>query len=253
MTYKAYVVHESPTGFKGQIESLKKPIVKDGHVLIRVHYSSLNYKDALSASGNKGVTRNYPHTPGIDAVGLIEESQSQVFNVGDKVIVTGNDLGMNTNGGFGEYIHVPDQWVVRLPNNLSMKESMIYGTAGYTAALSVHKLSQFVKPQDGPILVTGASGGVGSLAVRLLSKLNYDVIAVSNKTSFYDELKAFGAKEIITREDASDTSNRPMISGRWQGIIDTVGGNMLTSVLKALKLNGAATCCGNIRGHDFLL
>lgn len=251
MNYIAYLVEDHDEVFVGSIQSLPKPQTQDQHILIRVHYSSLNYKDALSSTGNKGVTRNYPHTPGIDAVGIIEESRSELFNKGDQVIVTGNDLGMNTFGGFGEYIHVPADWAVRLPENLTMKESMIYGTAGFTAALSIHKLTQFIKPEDGNILVTGASGGVGSLAVRILSRIGYTVIAVSNKPNYYETLKQFGASKIITREEATDNSTRPMISGKWQGIIDTVGGDMLSSVLKALNLNGVATCCGNLRGHDF--
>ena len=139
--------------------------------MIKVHYSSLNYKDALSASGNKGVTRKYPHTPGIDAVGSVVSSRTDKFKIHDKVIVTSYDLGMNTSGGFGQYIRVPEDWAVKLPENLSMKEAMVIGTAGLTAGMSVLRLTEMVKPTDGEIIVSGATGGVGALSISILKKL----------------------------------------------------------------------------------
>lgn len=249
--YTAYVVEEIDGEFKSRIQSLTlKPLLED-YVRIKVHYSSLNYKDALSARGNKGVTRNYPHIPGIDAAGIVEESRSKMFKMGQKVIVTGYDLGMNTPGGFSQYIQVPATWVVKLPETLTLAESMMIGTAGFTAAQSIHKLTQFMKPQDGKVLVTGASGGVGSMAVRILSHIDYDVVAVSNKPEFHQTLQSFGAKEIILREAVLDTSNKPMLSGSYQGVVDTVGGDFLSSVLKRVNLHGVVTCCGNLRGHAF--
>ena len=151
---------------KRKVENLPK-----GDLLVKVHYSSLNYKDALSASGNKGVTKNYPHTPGIDAVGVVVRSGDESFRIEDKVIVTSYDLGMNTDGGFGEYIQVPSEWAVKLPDNLSMKESMIFGTAGLTAGISVLRLTELVKPNDGNIIVSGATGGVGTVSIAILSCL----------------------------------------------------------------------------------
>ncbi len=222
-----------------------------GDVLIKVCYSSLNYKDALSATGNKGVTRNYPHTPGIDAAGIVEESSSDLFISGDKVIVTGYDLGMNTSGGYGEYIRVPAQWVVPCPKDLTLNESMIYGTAGFTAALSVYNLISVVKPEDGDILVTGSTGGVGSTAISILSKLGYSVIAATGKAEQKTWLQEIGAKDIVDRKELNDESGRPLLRGRWAGVIDTVGGNTLATALKLTNYGGCVTCCGNVASHEF--
>lgn len=249
-TYKAYNVKEENNQYVSKIESLSLKELHVNDTLIKVSYSSLNYKDALSATGNKGVTRHYPHTPGIDAVGTVIESTDASL-LGQDVIVTGNDLGMNTPGGYGEYISVPKEWVVVLPKNLNMKESMMYGTAGFTAALSVYKLVRFVKPEDGPILVTGATGGVGSISIRLLNMLNYEVIAVSSKLESYDELKSFGASKIISRIELLENSDKPLLKGLYAGVIDSVGGDFLATVLKYVKQDGVVTCCGNIRGLEF--
>jgi len=215
-----------------------------------VKYSSLNYKDALSATGSKGVTKKYPHTPGIDAAGIVKESSGKAFREGDPVIVTGYDLGMNTSGGFGQYIRVPSQWVVKLPSSLTLKESMIYGTAGFTAGMSVDAITDSLKPEGGEILVTGASGGVGSVSVAILSKLGYSVIAVSGKPEGKDFLMGLGAKEIISRDEAFDTSGRPLVKGRWSGAIDTVGGDILATAIKSTKPWGTVTCCGNVASSD---
>ncbi|MEN1937076.1 YhdH/YhfP family quinone oxidoreductase [Paenibacillus sp. 102] len=223
-----------------------------GEVLIRVHYSSLNYKDALSATGNRGVTRNYPHTPGIDAAGEVISSQDPSFKKGDQVIVTGYDLGMNTSGGFGQYIRVPASWVISLPEGLSLKESMMYGTAGFTAALSVHKLMlSGVTPDMGNILVTGATGGVGSVAVNILAKLGYEVVAATGKVEEKEMLLHLGAKEIIHRDEMNDESGKPILKGIYAGVIDTVGGNTLATALKIVQYGGSVTTCGNVAGHEF--
>ncbi|MDR3630141.1 MAG: YhdH/YhfP family quinone oxidoreductase [Desulfocapsaceae bacterium] len=221
-----------------------------GDVLIRVRYSSLNYKDALSAAGNRGVTRHYPHTPGIDAAGTIEESADPAWRPGDPVLVTGYDLGMNTSGGFGQYIRVPAGWVVPLPAGLSLKESMIFGTAGFTAGMSVSSLVASVRPEDGEILVTGASGGVGSIAVAILARLGYSVIAVSGKPESHDFLTDLGASGIIGREEAAETSARPLLNGRWAGVVDTVGGALLSTAIRSTRPFGTVTCCGNVASPD---
>jgi putative YhdH/YhfP family quinone oxidoreductase len=218
-----------------------------GEVLIKVQYSSLNYKDALSASGNKGVTRRYPHTPGIDASGVVAESSDADVQPGDPVIVTGYDLGMNTAGGFGQFIRVPAEWVVPLPSGLSIRESMIYGTAGFTAALCVDKIQRSgVRPEDGQILVTGASGGVGSLAVALLAHNGYHVTASTGKTSCHDFLKAVGAREIVDRAYVNDSSDRALLPQRWVAAVETVGGTTLSTVLRSTQHHGVVTCCGNV-------
>lgn len=221
----------------------------DHDVLVRVHYSSLNYKDALSAGGNTGVTKSYPHTPGIDAAGTVEWCGNAGFKAGDKVIVTSYDLGQNIPGGFGEYISVPGEWVVPLPDGLSLKQSMIFGTAGFTAAYGVKKIvDQQIDPDDGKILVTGATGGVGTMAVMILSKLGYDVVAVTGKKEKHDFLKNLGAASVLSRDEVTEVSGAPMLSSRWIGSIDTVGGKMLDAVIRQTAHNGVVACCGNILG-----
>ncbi len=253
--FKALVVEE--TGDKQFTRRIKERAVNDlpdGDVLIRVHYSSLNYKDALSASGNRGVTRKYPHTPGIDAAGIVEESRSDSIRIGEEVIVTSYDLGMNTSGGFGQYIRVPTQWIVRLPPNLSLRQSMIFGTAGFTAGMSVSRLRENgIMPDNGEILVTGATGGVGSMSVAILAKLGYSVAAVSGKRDEKAFLTELGAKEIISREEASDTSGRPLLKPRWAGVIDTVGGQILETAVKAAKSDAVITCCGLVASPNLSL
>lgn len=246
MDYKALVVSENEGKFIQSIKILDTNDLVKGEVLIRVHYSSLNYKDALSATGNKGVTKNYPHTPGIDAAGVVVQSDSDLFKDGDKVIVSGYDLGMNTAGGFAEYIRVPDAWVVSLPDGLSLKEAMIIGTAGFTAGISITRLSQLVRPEDGKIIVSGATGGVGSVAVSILKKLGYQAVAVSGKESEYDYLHSIGASEIIARTDFQETDNRPILSAQYAGGVDTVGGTILEKILKSLNPLGAVTTCGSV-------
>lgn len=216
-----------------------------GDVTIEVEYSSLNYKDALSATGNPGVTRQFPHTPGIDAAGKVIASSSNAFSVGDAVLVTGYDLGMETDGGFAEIIRVPADWVVPLPEGLTTREAMIIGTAGFTAALSVQALVDAgVKTQQGEILVTGATGGVGSIAVALLKKVGFTVVAVTGKTNKIDFLKQLGATEVVSREEFLANHERPMLKERWAGAVDCVAGDYLSAAIKATKYGGAVTCCG---------
>lgn len=246
--FKAMVVEETADGrFERRLTDKAIDALPAGDVLVNVKYSSLNYKDALSATGNKGVTRRYPHTPGIDAAGLVTASRNPAFKPGDAVIVTSYDLGMNTSGGFGQYIQVPAEWVVPLPGNLTLRESMIYGTAGFTAGLSIFKMqANGVTPELGTVLVTGATGGVGSLAVSILAQSGYRVCAVSGKTDAQQFLQDLGAGEIISREDACDTSGRPLLKARWAGVIDTVGGDILATAIKSTNLHGTVTCCGNV-------
>jgi len=244
--YKALVINEVNAAFEQTIQTLHIDNLPKGDVLVKVHYSSINYKDALSATGNKGITKKYPHTPGIDAAGEVVSSLDDKFKVGDKVIVTGYDLGMNTSGGFGQYIHVPSEWVVQLPEGLSLKESMIIGTAGFTAGISVLRLSALVKPSDGKILVSGATGGVGSVALSLLSKLGYQTVAISGKETEYPFLRKLGAAEILPRADFQEVDKRPMLSAQYAGAIDTVGGPILENILKTLQPLGAVTTCGSV-------
>ena len=244
--YKAFVVDEIDGKFVQSIQTVSTENLPAGEVLIQVYYSSVNYKDALSATGNKGVTKKYPHTPGIDAAGIVAYSENDQFLVGEEVIVSGNDLGMNTPGGFGQYIRVPAEWVVKLPEGLTMKEAMIIGTAGFTAGISLLRLNELVKPANGKVVVTGATGGVGSIALSLLSKLGYQTIAVTGKESEYDFLRSLGATEIISRAEFQQIDKRPMLSAKYAGAIDTVGGHILENILKSLQPLGAVTTCGSV-------
>lgn len=251
-TFKALVVEEAGENkFSRTIKERSLDELPEGDVLIKVSYSSLNYKDALSSSGNRGVTKNYPHTPGIDASGVVEESASADFKAGDEVLVTGFDLGANTSGGYGEYIRVPAGWVIKLPSGLSLRESMVYGTAGFTAALSVYKMEEHgVEPGMGEVLVTGATGGVGSVAAAILAKSGYEVVASTGKADKAQFLLDLGVKEVIGREDAKDESGRPLLKSRWAGVVDTVGGEILATAIKSAKLHGVVTCCGNVASAD---
>ena len=251
--YTAMVVEETEKNtFTRQIREVPVKDLPDNDVLIWVLYSSLNYKDALSATGNRGVTRAYPHTPGIDAAGIVEESRVNSFKKGEKVIVTSYDLGMNTKGGFGQYIRVPADWVVKMPKGLDEKESMIFGTAGFTAGMSVFKLMQTLRPEHGDILVTGATGGVGSMAVAILSHLGYSVTALTGKTDT-GFLSRLGAKAILSRKDFLVDTASPVLKPRFAGAIDTVGGDILATAVKSAKQDGIVTCCGNVASPDLPL
>ena len=251
-TFRALVVSKTDEKtFTREITERSISDLPEGEVLIRVHFSSLNYKDGLSCIGNPGVTRNYPHTPGIDASGKVTESSDSQFKTGDSVIVTSYDLGMNTSGGFGEYIRVPADWVVPLPESLSLKDAMVYGTAGFTSALSVHALQKHgVSQEQGEIVVTGSTGGVGSISVALLSHLGYNVVAATGKTNETEYLSGLGAKEIIHRDEVKDDSNKPLLRERWAGAIDTVGGTTLATLLKATKRGGAVASTGLVDSAD---
>jgi acrylyl-CoA reductase (NADPH) len=253
--FRAMVVEELPDNtFVSRISYKSADELPAGEVLIRVKYSSLNYKDALSATGNRGVTKNYPHTPGVDAAGVVEESTVDAFKPGEEVIVTGYDLGMNTAGGFSEYIRVPAHWLVRLPENLSLRESMAYGTAGFTAALSVFKLiGNGVTADMGEVLVSGAPGGVGSIAVSILVKSGYRVIGVNGVVDEREYLMSLGVSDVISIDEATDKSGKPLLKARWGGAIDTVGGDILATAIKSTKYGGTVTSCGNAASQDLPL
>ncbi len=251
-TFRALVVSKTDEKtFTREITERSISDLPEGEVLIRVHFSSLNYKDGLSCIGHPGVTKNFPHTPGIDASGKVAESSDSRFKEGDSVIVTGYDLGMNTSGGFGEYIRVPAEWVVPLPEGMTFKEASIYGVAGFTAALSVDALQKHgVNPEQGEIVVTGSTGGVGSVSVALLSLLGYTVVASTGKKEESEFLQRLGASEIISREEVNDESKKPLLRERWAGAVDTVGGTTLAALLKAAKRGGAVAATGLVASSE---
>ena len=251
-TFKALYISQEGENFKKEIKALNSADLPENDVLIKVCYSSLNYKDALSASGNKGVTRKFPHVPGIDAAGIVVQSKTSNFKEGDSVIVTGFDLGMNTWGGFGEHISVPTSWVLALPDGLSLKEAMSFGTAGLTAGLSVEKIvSADITPDQGAVIVSGATGGVGSMATAILSKSGFDVTAISGKNENDFLTSTLGARQIINRDEFIEKYNsKPLASSDFAAGIDNVGGPTLSGILKSVKQYGIVTCCGNVSSAD---
>jgi len=249
MEYNALVTTEDNKSFINSIEKRDISSLPDNDTLVKVKFSSLNYKDALSASGNKGVTRNYPHTPGIDAAGIIEDTTSTNFQVGDEVIITGYDMGMNTFGGFGEYIRVPQEWIVKKPDNLSLSESMAFGTAGLTAGLCLRKLLLHgLKPDDGEVFVSGVTGGVGIISLMLFSKLGFDVTAITGKMDQEKLLKNLGAKTVLNRNDLDSDLISPLQKPIYAGGIDAVGGKILANLICSTSQRAAIACCGMVGG-----
>jgi len=250
--FKAFWVEKTDDAVEHSIIERSVDDLPAGDVLVEVKYSSLNYKDALSAKGMPGVTRNYPHTPGIDAAGIVVESSSPDYTPGQEVIVIGFDLGMNTPGGYGGYIRVPAGWITPLPAGLSLRDSMVLGTAGLTAALCFDKLVRMgATPEDGPVIVTGATGGVGSVAVALLAQQGFSVVASSGKADQADYLKGLGASEVIGRDTLSEENSRPMGAELYAHGIDTVGGEILSNVIKSLKHSGSVAICGLVASPVF--
>jgi len=250
-TFYGYQVIKEENGVTAKISRLPMEALPPNDVLIRVAYSSLNYKDALSATGNPAVTKKYPHIPGIDAAGTVVEAAAGPFKPGDEVIVTSYDLGMDTDGGYAEYCRVPAAWVVPLPKGLSLREAMIIGTAGLAAGLGIYQmLHNRLSPEKGPVLVTGAAGGAGSIAVSILATLGYKVTAASDLAQT-DYLKGLGAAEVIAWESLNEDSPRPMLKEQWAGVFDTVGGKTLANVIKSMRREGVIGACGMVGGGDF--
>ena len=250
--FNALFVSQADGSFVREIRQISSDELPDNDLLIKVSYSSLNYKDALSASGNKGVTRKFPHVPGIDAAGIVAKSNNSEFPEGTPVIVTGFDLGMNTWGGFGQYISVPAQWVIALPENLSLKEAMSFGTAGLTAGLSIEKILRAeIEPDHGPVVISGATGGVGSMATAIMSRLGFAVTAISGKKEDTFLTSVLGAAQVLNREEFVEKYNgKPLSSADFAAGIDNVGGPILSGMLKSVRQNGVVTACGNVASAD---
>lgn len=244
-TFKAFVVNKNENQFTREIKELTLQDLPEGDVTIKVMYSSVNYKDGLASIPDGQIVRSYPFIPGIDAAGVVIDSTDEKFKVGDEVIVTSYGFGVSHYGGFSEVVRVPSSWVVPLPNGLTIKEAMVYGTAGLTAALSIEKLEHHgLTVNDGDVVVSGASGGVGSVAVAMLAKKGYSVIASTGKTSETEYLKNLGAKEVISREDLSPEKFSALGKARFAAAIDPVGGNTLAYILSSLKYGGAVASSG---------
>jgi len=249
--FPCYLVTKDEAGVRGEITTKSIADLPPGELLVEVGYSSLNFKDALSASGNPAVTRKFPHVPGIDAAGTVVSCSTSDFQPGDKVLVTGHDLGQNTWGGMAGYVRVPAAWALKLPTNLDPRTAMIYGTAGLTAAQCVEALiARGVKPESGEVVVTGASGGVGSIAVGLLAKLGYDVAAVTGKPEARELLTRLGAKQFLSREEVEDMTTKPLLKSRFAGAVDTVGGMTLATLVRSMNRLGVVAACGLVGGVD---
>ncbi len=251
MKYKAYLVEENNGEFAGSVKELDVPDLEEGRLLIKVKYSSLNYKDALAATGAKGVVRSYPFVPGVDVAGEVIKSSSNDFIPGDEVIATGYKIGMAEFGGFGEIVHLPSEWVVKLPENLSLFNAMCHGTAGITAAECVNKIIKGGISNTLPVLVSGATGGVGSIAVSLLSKLGYEVHAITGKPDENEMRTSMGATKIISRSDFMSEPLKPLDKASYSSAVDTVGGEMLAKIISMISNNGVVSCCGNVGGAMF--
>jgi acrylyl-CoA reductase (NADPH) len=251
-SFPAFVVRKDADGrVAARVERLTVDDLPAGEVLIRVVYSSLNYKDALASQGHPGVVHALPHVPGIDCAGTVEESTSADFRAGDEVIVTGYDLGSDHCGGYAEFVRVPAEWIVALPSGLTLRETMIYGTAGFTAAQCVAAIiARGIEPSRGSVVVTGSTGGVGSIAVAILAKLGYEVEAVTGKREHHDWLHKVGARTILKRNEVLDDSDRPLLRSRWAAAVDTVGGKPLATILRSTGHRGCVAACGLVAGTD---
>jgi acrylyl-CoA reductase (NADPH) len=244
-TFRAFVVNKTADEFTAQVQGLTQDNLSPGEVLIRVAYSGVNYKDALACTPDGRIVRNYPFVPGIDLAGTVVESSDTRFQEGQEVIATSYDLGVSHYGGFSEYARVKAEWVVPLPKGLTLREAMALGTAGFEAALAVHQLEKNdLSPQRGPVLVTGATGGVGSIAVNILAKRGYTVAASTGKQTEHDYLRELGASSILSREEVSAESNRPMEKELWAGSVDSVGGATLAYLIRTAKYGGSIAACG---------
>ena len=248
---QAVVVDKRDEDVSIEVKLLSKDQLSKGDVLIKVAYSSVNFKDGLAGLANGKIVQSYPFVPGIDLSGVVVSSSDDRFKEGDQVLATSYEIGVTHFGGYSEYANIRADWIVPLPENMSLREAMIYGTAGFTAALSVHRLeANGLTPDQGNVLVTGATGGVGSMAVAMLAKRGYKVVASTGKDEEHDYVKNLGAQTIISRQDVYNGTLRPLQKGEWQAAVDPVGGQSLASVLSRIKRCGAVAVSGLTGGSD---
>ena len=251
MKYKGYLVEENNGVFSSSVKEINVPKIEPNSILVKVHYSSLNYKDALAVSGAKGVVKSYPFVPGIDVAGEVIESKSPQYKIGDRIIATGFKIGMSIFGGFGEMVHLPGNWVVKMPEKLDFLSSMSYGTAGLTAAACIKKISDAKCTSKLPVVVSGSSGGVGSVAVGILSKMGYEVHALTGKTSHEEILKKMGANRVLDRNEFMSNPVKALDKGVYSSAVDTVGGEILAKIISMISNHGVVSCCGNVAGPKF--
>lgn len=249
--FKAFMVNKNEQDFSAEVKTIRLEDLPEGDVLIKVAYSSVNYKDGLASIPNGKIVRSYPFIPGIDLAGTVVRSDDSRFNEGDEVIATSYEIGVSYYGGYSEYARIPGDWILPLPEGLSLKEAMVFGTAGFTAALSVHRLEENgLTPEKGKVLVTGATGGVGSVAVAMLAKRGYHVVASTGKESEHEYLQKIGAKDIISREELVGEKIKPLDKQLWAAAVDPVGGKTLSAILSKLDYNGSVAVSGLTGGTD---
>ena len=248
--FKAYVIEKAEKGTTGALTEFDEANLMDGDVTVRVEYSTLNYKDGLAVTGSAPVVRRFPMIAGIDLAGTVESSTNPNWKAGDKVVLNGWGLGETHLGAYAEKARVKGDWLVRLPADMSARDAMAIGTAGYTAMLAVMALERHgLKPDSGPIVVTGAAGGVGSVAIAILARLGFTVIATTGRTQEADYLKGLGASEILDRNELSGPA-KPIAKERWAGGIDSVGSTTLANLLSMTRYGGAIAACGLAGGMD---
>ena len=251
MSFRALVVTKNETAITATVERLEEADLPEGDVDIDIEWSGLNYKDGLCLSGAGGLVRTYPHIPGIDFSGTVSASRNPLFSAGDKVILTGFGVGERWWGGFAEKASVKGEWLVKLPKKLSTRQAMIIGTAGLTAMLAINRLEgDGLTPKKGPVLVTGASGGVGSIAISLLAALGYEVVALTGRPENEAALRALGANQILPRETYMQNSPKPLLEQRFAGAIDSVGGEVLANLLKHINYGGGVAAIGLAGGAN---
>lgn len=251
-TFKALVVDKNDQGeVTKEVRTLEENDLPEGDVTIDVHYSSINFKDGMAAAPGSQIAQGYPLIPGIDLAGVVASSSDSRYREGDEVLVTGYELGVAHHGGYAEKARVPADWVVKLPEGMTPREAMIFGTAGFTAGLSVVRLEEEgVTPEQGEVVVTGATGGVGSMAVAMLHSLGYDVAAVTGNSEAHDYLRNIGAGRILSREDVNPDKRKPLGKAMWAGAVDPVGGETLAYLLSTMKYHGTAAVSGLTGGTD---
>jgi acrylyl-CoA reductase (NADPH) len=249
--FRAFMVNKTDDDFSAEVTTIGLEDLPAGDVVIKVAYSSVNFKDGLASIPNGKIVRSYPFVPGIDLAGTVVRSDDSRYTEGDEVIATSYEIGVSHYGGYSEYARIPGDWIVSLPEGLTLKEAMVYGTAGFTAALSVHRLEENgLSPEKGKVLVTGATGGVGSVAVAMLAKRGYHVVASTGKESEHSYLREIGAAEIISREELAGEKIKPLDKQLWAAAVDPVGGKTLTAILSKLEYNGSVAVSGLTGGTD---
>ncbi len=249
-SYTAFRIHQDEEGHRAGIEPLTRSEPTEGEVLVRVTHSSVNYKDALAGTGRGKILRTFPLVGGVDAAGQVEDSRHPGYRPGDQVIATGWGMSFDHDGGYAQILRVPGDWLVPMPEGLDSATAMTLGTAGLTAALAVHRmLVNGQRPELGPILVNGASGGVGSMAIAIFAKLGYEVVAISGKPRLHDWLRTLGAARVLGRE-ALAGARRPLEKAQWGGAVDNVGGEMLAQITRTLAPGGNIAAVGLAGGHE---